>query len=125
MCYGECDLGIADDGGRGRRRQFGDVPASSHPLRDGSMTLEGVGNTEPCSRTLVLPSHYMKLYGVPSRTNPNPVTLLKNTHSGTYPRSLIKQRFSELTLRRQNNAPQPFEAPEQRAKTLRGARTMR
>jgi len=62
MCYGECDLGIADDGGRGRRRQFGDVPASSHPLRDGSMTMEGVGNTEPCSRTLVLPSHYMKLY---------------------------------------------------------------
>ena len=62
MCYGECDLGIADDGGRGRRRQFGDVPASSHPLRDGSMTMRGVGNTEPCSRTLVLPSHHMKLY---------------------------------------------------------------
>ena len=38
MCCGECDLGIADDGGRGRRRQFGDVPASSHPLKDGSMT---------------------------------------------------------------------------------------
>ena len=70
MCYGECDLGIADDGGRGRRRQFGDVPASSHPLRDGSMTMEGVGNTEPCSRTLVLPSHYMKLHGVLPGTRP-------------------------------------------------------
>ena len=70
MCCGECDLGIADDGGRGRRRQFGDVPASSHPLRDGSMTMEGVGNTEPCSRTLVLPSHYMKLYGVLPGTRP-------------------------------------------------------
>ena len=54
-------------------------------------------------------------------------------YSGTYPRSLIKQRFSELTLRRQNNAPQPFEAPKQGAHpqapaqgaTTRGARTRR
>ena len=114
MLCGKCALGMADDGGRGRRRQFGDVPAPSHPLRDGSMAIEGVGNTEPCSRTLVFPSHYTKLYGVPSRTNPNPVTLLKNTYSGTYPRSLIKQRFSELT-----------KAPEQRATALQGARTTR
>ena len=41
MCCGECDLGIAGDGGRGRRRRFGDVPASSHQVKSRFALLGG------------------------------------------------------------------------------------
>ena len=56
--------GMADDGGHGRRRHFGDAPASSHPLGDGSLAMrEWEAQSPPPTQTplflLVITCNYM------------------------------------------------------------------